>query len=276
MKKVYFVLMGLFILMSLCIIGCDDEDPIAPCPSPKFYADGSIYLNPTLYLGMYLYNIGGAQYQVDSVIVDDTICHLDQYWYSAPGDLYAYAYYNEPPESDYSSGDKSTVTVYSGSESSSASVTLLNPNEDAVDFINPSGDTTIEVGSALEFVWEKCPFAEWYAIGIYVNYDSAGSTYGRNVYTYSTDTTYYMPASFAIDDNNYYSLEMYPVTGPSPTSSSGNWSGDLVTGKLWSFASGDYRRVTIGGVVSNSINHDSKEKSISPQEVIEAVYEAYK
>ena len=276
MKKVHFIVMGLFILMSLCLIGCDDEDPIAPCPSPKFYADGMLSLSTTLYMNLYLYNIGGGQYLVDSVKVNDTLCYLDQYWMYAPGDMYAYAYYNEPSETDYSSGDEVTVTVYSGSESSSASVTLLHPSNDEIDIINPSTDTTILTGSSLEIVWEKCPFAEWYAIMFYVNYDSAGSTYGRYVYTYATDTSYYVPASFADEDNNYYDIMFYPVTGPSPTSSTGNWTGDLVTGKLWSYANGDSRRITITNMVPITYSHDSKEISISPQEVIKAVYEAYK
>ena len=77
----------------------------------------------------------------------------------------------------------------------------------------------------------------------------------------------------AVEDNNYYQFFMYPVTGPSPTSSSGNWTDDLVIGKLWSYADNHDRQITIGEMSSIS---GSNENILSPEDVIKAVYNTYK
>ncbi len=225
-------------------VGCDgdDDNPAASGSVPEFFADGLIVVNPRVGLSMRLRPYGGAPFpEVDSVTLEDTLCSLNRSQYWGWGDYVYYAGFDEFPTADpmFDRGDVVRVTVHSGSRSGFCTIKLLDINLDSIGIVNPGKDTTVPVGGAVDLKWSRSDNADWYAVQIEKNWDSAGMLVATQHYATTRDTAWSVPVTFFGADVIYLFVRIIPMTGPNPSSSAGNWSGDLVAGWLYSWAGFD-------------------------------------
>ena len=110
MRKILIILTGLLILTFIMVISCDDDD-CAPCPiytTPLAWTNGYVYLDHYMYFYTDIMSHGGADPNIDSVKVDDSLCSLESSYYYTYGDPYYYASFDEDSDGnpDYASGDK--------------------------------------------------------------------------------------------------------------------------------------------------------------------------
>jgi len=249
------LILATLLLAALIAIACDDDDKLVTSTTPGLFADGLITLGPRLGLSMRVRPYGGAPYpEMDSATIADTTCSLNfsQYWGTA--DYVCYVGFNQLPGSDpiYARGDTAIVTVYSGTRSGSCSIRLLDHNDDACTIVEPASDTSVFVNSELELVWNNVALAEWYAIDITRTNDSPGIWVEWHVYDYSRDTTYSISSSMTATRTGLLDITVIPMTGPDPSSSTGNFDGDLVAGWLYSYGLGDQVLITISDYTSSS------------------------
>ena len=77
---------------------------------------------------------------------------------------------------------------------------------------------------------------------------------------------------------NYVYLYALPTTGPDPESGVSNWTGELTTGKLYSI--GDYAWADVyysqPAAAKSAVGERAQKPERSPQEIMEAIIEAYK
>lgn len=272
-------------LTFIMVISCDDDD-CAPCPiytTPLAWTDGYVYMEPYVYFYADIMAYGGADPDIDSVKIDDSLCYLESLYYQTFGDPYYYASFNEYPDGDpdYASGDTAIITMYGDNRSSTCRLPLLNGDDDDADIIIPDDhDTTVAYGESFTCVWTKIDNAEWYGIELNYRVDSSGSNKYINIYTYTTDTTYTIADEldgYQVERVYFYAL---PTTGPDPVTNESNWSGDLCGGKLYSisnYAWCDVYFAPVLGVSGHSGELEQKEKPVkSAKEIIQKINETYK
>jgi hypothetical protein len=136
----------------------------------------------------------------------------------------------------------------------------------AVNIIAPVFYDTLPT-TAATCIWSRSARADWYDIYYHFDlYDSLGnyvSCMGSKE-TFTTDTTYTIPASyFSLAGNNYYQgyFDCYPCSGPSPQANvSGNMTG-TIKGFLVGEGGGEYAYFYVGtppkGMKAPKIEHNA-------------------
>jgi len=84
-----------------------------------------------------------------------------------------------------------------------------------------------------------------------------------------------MPAKYTDSTVDYLNAYVQPTCGPNPRSYSGNWTGDLTTGVLYSYADYDNTRVYVEAGVGKAnpiAREDDDAPSIARGEIVRRVY----
>jgi len=272
-------------LTFIMVISCDDDD-CAPCPTyttPLAWTNGYANLDSYMYFYTDIMSHGGADPNIDSVKVDDSLCNLESSYYYTYGDPYYYASFDEDSDGnpEYVSGDTAVFTMYGDNRSSTCRLVLLDYYDDEADMIIPDdGDTTLTYGESFTCVWTKVDNAEWYGLELNYQVDSSGSNKYINIYTYTTDTTYTIGDTlygYPVERVYFYAL---PTTGPNPATNESNWVGDLCSGKLYSYSYFAWVRVyfeSASKVSGQPGDLEQKEKPVkSAKEIIQKINETYK
>ena len=255
MRKLWLILLSLMLLTTLLFVGCgdDDDDPATPTTSvtPATFTNGETYIydGDGLYFSIYAFVHGGATTNVDSVKIGtaSALPISSDYWNYA--DPYWECEWSEDADpSAYESGDNITISMYGDGKSSSCDITLLDYYGDQAEIISPVNNSTAEIGDTVEAVWAAVDNAEYYAIHIERRWDSSGTTVWAYDYANTRDTTYTLPEHLTESTVDYFYFYVMPVCGPDPTSYTGNWTGSLTTGVLYSHAADDNVLVYIGPV----------------------------
>lgn len=282
MSTKWLMIMGMILLAAMFMVGCgdDEEDTITEAVTPATFTNGEIYINNDdngLYLYTYTFVHGGANPTIDSLKVDTMLAdvNLSYYWYY-PDPYWYIEYYEDQSPSDYESGDEITVRMYGSGRSSSCTISLLDYYEDETDIISPDYNEIVDTNTTVEIVWEKIDNAEFYALYMNRYWDSLGTWVYEDIYTYTYDTTYTVPARFTDTTVDYFYVYVQPTCGPNPQSYTGNWTGTLTTGVLYSYTDYDYTRVNVEAVDPGKANRIANENdivpSITPREIIQGVY----
>jgi len=284
MRKNWLVLLAMIVLAAIFFVGCgDDDETITEAVTPATFTNGDIYIDNSYYgLYFYIYTFvhGGANPTMDSLKVDTMLAGVSISYYWNYADPYWYfEYYENDTPSDYESGDDITITMYGSGRSSACTISLLDYSDDQTSIISPDYNETVDTNSTVEIVWEDVDNAEFYALYLERRWDSSGTYVYEYTYTYSDDTTFTMPARFTDTTVDYFYVYVQPTCGPNPQSYSGNWTGTLTTGVLYSYAEYDYLRVYVepeGPPPPAKVNRISKEDdvapSITPREIMQGLY----
>jgi len=279
LRKNCLIFLAMVVLAALFIVGCGDDDDATTPTVPATFTNGETYLNDNygLYFYVYTYVYGGGYPEIDSIKVDtiSTVVYSSYYWNYADPYWYSDFYEYEDP-SAYESGDNITVSMYGSGLSSSCNISLLHYSDDETEIISPEYGAYVDRDASVDVVWHQVDNAEYYAIYTEIRYDSSGTwTYDYD-YTYTLDTTYTMPARFTDSTVDYFYFYVMPTCGPDPSSYTGNWTGDLTTGVLYSHADYDYTRIYVSTPPPPKVNPISKEDDITPnktpREIIEGLY----
>jgi len=279
--KKWFIFLALVVLATTFVVGCsDDDDDAVTSTVPATFTNGEIYIDDSYGVYFYVYTfVHGSGYpEVDSIKIDTMYADVYSSYYWNYADPYWYCdFYEDEDPSAYESGDNITVSMYGSGRSSSCNITLLDYDDDETEVISPSYGTYVDTGATVEVVWNEIDNAEYYAIYMERRYDSSGSMEYDETYTFTYDTTFTVPERYTDSTVDYFYFYVMPTCGPDPTSYTGNWTGDLTTGVLYSRADYDYTRVyvTAGGPppkVNPMGKEDDPASDKSPREIIQGLY----
>lgn len=255
MSKKLIILAGIFIAALFISIGCSDDDDDCPaCPDQivyKGWADGIIYLDPETYMSeMQIHRFAGIMPNIDSVQVGDSMIAPDDigydYYYDY-GDNYWEIYFDEDGDTStymYESGDIAIFTVWGDGRSSSCNLKLLDYDEDEIDSILPNyGADTLAIGDSVTCHWTGLENADYYNVQIEViDYVDGNSTWYYRYYN-TTDTFFTVTPEMLTDSVSHIWVTAIPVTGPDPVTGTSNWTGNYITGRLYSYADYKYTRI---------------------------------
>ncbi|MCP4570032.1 MAG: hypothetical protein GY841_20825 [FCB group bacterium] len=267
----------LLFLSCLTWAGCGGDEECPSCPEsaapPPAWIDGEIklYFGQTQ-LDLDIFQHGGAYLTIDSVKVGDSACPVDTgYWWNESDPHWDVEFDESGDDYMYHSGNRATVTVYGNGSSSTCRLVVLDERDDDLSWIAPDLGASFAPGEDITCVWHKLAPAEWYGIELKIRRTQEGGFYWENSYYFTFDTSYTLTAKMLGDSIDYFYVYVLPTTGPDPTSSSGNWTGDLAEGKLYSCGRYGYTRVYIRAT------GESKPFPISaPQEIISAPYDPHR
>jgi hypothetical protein len=287
--KIWIVLSICGLLVVALAIGCGDEK-CPSCPAtvtPRGYAYGSIWLDPGVILPeMRVYGYGAVAPNLDSVKVGDSIVdkwnwslastwpYSDAYWmihFFESGDVSTHMYHH---------GDTATVSIWGEGKSSTCRVKILDPDIARATITTPlMGEDTIAPGVADTVYWNDVDYADYYAIMVPFNVITGGGTMWTFYYDYTLDTFYTVTGAMQPDSLLYYDIVVTPFNGPDPRTGAGNWTGNLLTGKLYSSGGNVATRIFIDNVFlpSDKARLDVPENrpEWTAGEIIRKVYEKY-
>ena len=281
MRKILILLTFSLCLFLAFVAGCDDDD-CATCPAPIDYlawTDGIMNLQSDLYCNMYIWAYIAQNPFIDSIKIGDTLCYFSQSYWEMESDPYYYLYYDEDDD-QYEAGDTAVISIYGSNRSSTCRLPLLHYYDDEIEITVPSTyDTTVAYGEDMIVTWNKVDNAEWYSIGHESRVDSNGTTVWIYNYTYTYDTAFVVPDTLRGHPVQYSYIYPMACTGPDPSSSSGNWQGDLVCGKIYSYADNDACRVYFenpGTKIKKDYVKPVEMSKKNPGDLVKKAYEAYK
>jgi len=247
-------------IVAVCLVACGDDD-CPDCPTPpttssqqavvfgtmqswdcgteagltEFYAYGSIH------------GVGGPVPEIDSVLVHGHRAELDEY------PLGYYVSFRYPvdfvgdPDS-LPANDSATIKVYTPCGTSSAKVKLIGYCSDTIGIIGWSTDywdyDSVGTQTTITIDWHPVADADWYAVSAYYEYDSLGYTQYASRYEVVSDTTFVLPSDETKFDG-LYDIAVYALTGPSPSSTTGNFVGECAKG-IVNGLTGEYLYIQIG------------------------------
>lgn len=252
-RSVGMVRIRSILLFLSCLIwaGCGGDDECPSCPEsvapPPAWIDGKInlYFGQTQ-LNLDIFQHGGAYLTIDSVRVGDSACPVDTgYWWNESDPHWDVDFDESGDDYMYHSGDQATVTVYGNGSSSTCRLVVLDEREDELLWIAPVLGASFAPGENITCTWHKLDVAEWYGIEVKIRRTQEGGFHWENSYYFTFDTTYMLTANLLGDSIDYLYVYVLPTTGPDPTSTAGNWTGDLAEGKLYSSGRYDYTRIYI-------------------------------
>lgn len=255
MSRKLIILAGIFIAALFIGVGCSDDDEDCPaCPDQivfKGWADGVIYLEPETYMPeMQIHRFAGVMPNIDSVQVGDSMVNPEDIGYDYYND-YVDAYWDIYFDEDgttltymYESGDIATFTVWGDGRSSSCNLKLLDYNDDEIDSILPNFDAdTLAIGDSVTCHWTGSENADYYNVQVEViDYVDGNSTWFYHYYN-TTDTFFTVTPEMLTDSVSHIWVTAFPVTGPDPVTGASNWTGNYITGRLFSYAGYEWTRI---------------------------------
>ncbi|MCP4570013.1 MAG: hypothetical protein GY841_20725 [FCB group bacterium] len=255
MSKKLIILAAIFITALFIGLGCSDDDDDCPaCPDQIVYmgwADGVIYLDPETYMSeMQIHRFAGVMPNIDSVMVGDSMVEpddIDYDYYYDYGDNYWYIYFDEDGDAStymYESGDIATFTVWGDGMTATCNLKLLDYDDDEIDSILPNyAADTLGVGDSVTCRWTSSENADYYNVQVEViDYVDGSNTWYYHYYN-TTDTFFTVTPEMLTDSVSHIWVTAIPVTGPDPVTGASNWSGNYITGRLYSYAGYDYTRI---------------------------------
>ena len=182
-----------------------------------------------------LYAAEPIEPQMDSALLDGSVCEFITQSYFTYGDPYAYVRYSNIADSlRYGSGDTVTIEFYAYGEVSTARVKLLDNVEDAVVMVDAVIPDTVDIDSSFTVVWNDVPNADWYGMQIQYRHGGTGEVVTHTSYEYTYDTTYTIPGAETQYDG-YVRIYVVASTGPVRDAAAGNIIGDAVAGTIYSY-----------------------------------------
>jgi len=281
MYRLFVMLVGAMILTIVVLAaGCgDDDEKIVTSTAPPAFIDAYVVVEPECFLSGDVFTAGGFPPYLDSVKVGDSLISIDTSTYFGSYDPYYNISFMESGSSYmYESGDDATVTFYGRVGTSSATVTLLNPNEDRVIVLYHDYGESVPQGEILTFIWSSLAHVEWYALEVVYEIDTGLGNAQYQDYTYAMDTTCTFAADYFNSALNWISVSILPCTGPDPRTANGNITGPYATGKVFSYG-GDTEILMYGEGydVKSGISKKTQcdiIQEIDPRAVIQGVFNA--
>lgn len=242
------VILAALALISVGLTCTGDPDPVSS-PPVEYLVVGTVVLRPGIDLLGSIFPIYGQPNAISAVTVADSACRIENLPVYVEGNSYGYgfAYYNLADSLRLGSGDTATIRFVLPEETIATRLKLLTVADDTIRMIAPAAGSIVPKGSPVNLTWHDVPHADWYSV--YYIYDTS-YVFGadlRQMYTYTTDTTFTVPATEHPDDGEYRFF-VGAVAGPTP-GATGNVIGDRVTGSIYSWALPPVRSgllVTIG------------------------------
>ncbi len=234
-RQHHFGIIVLTILLFSHLIGCDDNNPTANDSTIKYLVIGSVVLWPSISFYGTITSIYGEINDIDSVLIADSACVIEQAPSSVEGNQYSYtfSYFKLADSLRFQSGDTAFVRIVRDDEVVVVPVKLLQSPQDTIVVISPSNMSSVQPNEDIPVVWHKIPNADWY--GIYIIHDtSAFSAPTRQAYRYSLDTTYTIPGNEHPMESEYH-IYISATTGPAPNEN-GNINSETMTGAMYSTA----------------------------------------
>ncbi|MCD6249252.1 MAG: hypothetical protein J7J98_02815 [candidate division Zixibacteria bacterium] len=231
MKRHILVAMT-FCLALILVVGCSDDDECPTCPAfvQKLIVYGQTTVDGSdLYLYTYVFDVDGDVPEVDSVKIDGNLCQTQTAYEAVP----IFVAGHEGPAGSLASGDNVSITIYAPTGSGTATVKLLDDDNDApVGFNHPTDSPydTVAIGDSIVVSWSPVANADWYGVYRSYSYDSSGTHAYWSEQTWQTTTSITVPAS-SVSYNGYYYFSVMPSTGPRPDQA-GNVSGSVVKGTI--------------------------------------------
>lgn len=225
-------------LAFVAISGCSDDNgnPVVCRPQITHLVVGHAILRPYVDFSGNIHPIFGRENEIDSVVFGDARCTISKYSSFVEGNNYTYGftYYNMADSMRFHSGDTVQITFFKGSEIASTSIKLLAIRQDTVSILSPPNSSILSLDEDVTLVWRRVGNADWYSV--YYTYDTS-RVFGaelRQVYDFTTDTTYTIPAETHTDDGAYR-IFVGAVTGPVP-GTDGNVQSESMTGSIYGWA----------------------------------------
>ena len=277
----------LLILTCLFWVGCGEDEECPSCPDttvpPPAWINGelNLYFGQTQ-LDLDIFQHGGAYVKIDSVRVGDSACPIDTgYWWNESDPHWDVDFDESGDEYMYKSGDRATVQVFGGDLVATCHLVVLDERDDELLWVEPSLGASYSPGEDITCVWHNLTPAEWYGIEVKIRRDLEGEFVWENSYYYTFDTTFALTTEMLGDSIDYFYVYVLPTTGPDPSSTSGNWAGDLAEGKLYSSGRYDYTRIYIRtpgelGMKTARLIDDAADEPFDAKRMIRSVYEAYR
>ena len=294
MSKKLIILAAIFIAALFIGAGCSDDDDDCPaCPDQityKGWADGIIYLDPETYMSDFnIHRFAGIMPNIDSVMVGDSMIEpddIDYDYYYDYGDNYWEIYFDEDGDTStymYKSGDIATVTVWGDGQVATCNLKLLDYDDDEIDSIySPAYNAdTMAVGDSSTVYWAKSANADYYNVWVEIrNMDNGSSDWFYRYYN-TTDTMFIVTPEMLTDSVYYIYVNVLPICGPDPVSGASNWTGNYITGRMYSYADYDYTRI-YGWAIPTSAKKIPVEPVVKErprkthEEIINALDQAFK
>lgn len=284
MTKKTWIVMAVVLLMVAFVAGCGDDDDNNPVTNaaPPLWIDGSFCLTPSMQGTAMIYANGGALVTIDSARIGDSLCSvvaIDNFPFSDYTWSFVMAEDGTPSTYQYVSGDVADIRLWGDGKSSQCLLTMLHFANDESPFTLPNNDTVILVGDTLTVFWATSTNAEWYAIFLDGRMDSSGTKIYIRDYYWTYDTSMFLADTAYPHRVDYMNVSVVPTTGPSPVSTSGNITGSLAEGKLYSYAGLSHIRITymLPVLLTQSSQVEVPERTeMTAGQIVEAVYNAYK
>jgi hypothetical protein len=229
MKRHVSFALGLMILGSITFLGCGDDD----CPACPQDVKNAIMFAQIQLLSGDLFFYGQISCEdammpdVDSVKLEENNVALTEVFGTGLVGLSFSGFY---PRGDLVSGDTVRIDIFTPYGNSVCELPLLAYLKDEPFIIDWSMGDTVARNTDIEINWYQVVNAEWYAVSTTYYFGLGPYEYRQNR-SYTTDTTFTIPASETSMNGNY-NIFVYAVTGSMPDVEGGNIAGNYVKGVI--------------------------------------------
>lgn len=280
MRRTLILIMIFIAIGPFLVMGCsdnDDSNTVVSSDDATVYIDGVAGFDQRSFLQMTIYPRGGTVPQIERVQFGDSVCDVVKVNNTGIADpMFVVDFGEDATPSMYSDGAQAHVIVSGGGKSSECFLRLLGPAEKAT-ISAPSGDTAVLTGSDIRVDWNDVDSTDWYAIKKTKVWDSSSVTMTTTQYLFTYVSEFQIPSTEVTSVVHFFDIQVVPVTGPSPEHTTGNWTGNLAHGKLYSYGLDDQVRIAITGASADkSISWPKSNSELAtPREIIEGTYAAY-
>ncbi|UCD94572.1 MAG: hypothetical protein JSU69_00540 [Candidatus Zixiibacteriota bacterium] len=231
MKRYLNITFCLLLLASMTFMGCGDDDDCPACPqdienaimfAQIYLASGSLLL-----YGQILCE-DATMPDIDSVKLEGNDVALIEMFGTV---FVGYTFSGSYLSGNLTSGDSVRIDIFTPHGNSVCELPVLAYSQDVpiiIDWTMGYPYDTVARNTDIEINWYHVVNAEWYAVST-AYYFGLGPESSRHDRSYTTDTTFTIPAS-ETSMNGYYSIRIYSVTGPTPDVEGGNIIGGYVKG----------------------------------------------
>jgi hypothetical protein len=289
MRKSWLVLLGCGLMLILFAAGCDEDEcmscPDDPVVTPLGFTDGSLSLAPSAMLTeCHVYGYGAVAPNLDSVMVGDSAVPKSDWeivFMPSPAGIHWKLNFIEdgiPSTFMYEHGDVATVRMWGNGRSGACQLKVLHPEPGRANITSPAPfEDTIASHESDTIYWNTVEHADYYAVTL--GYTPVGGTFAY-YFDYTVDTSFVVTGTMQGNPLTQVGIAVTPFTGPDPRSGASNWTGNLLSGAIYSF--GYWDEITI--YVEHSVTAPPSGRSpaevtrpeMTPAEMVGRVYEKYR